>query len=88
MPGHLEVTTFDGVRVVLHPTWGRALADPSLFPPLHDVQLVKASKDCMKIRGGEKPKRGQLFFQEWVIDFHKTATAPSKKSDSMHGTAI
>jgi hypothetical protein len=48
----------------------RAAADPNLFPPLNGVHIVKASGQCIRLRGWEKPSARSLLFQEWIVDFH------------------
>jgi hypothetical protein len=59
-----------GIRVA-HVIGGRRdSANPNLFPPLHDVQVVKASGQCMRLRGWECEDPRQVLFQEWIIDFH------------------
>ena len=71
VPGRFEVgITPTGTRVA-HLFGGRRdSANPNLIAPLHDVQIVKCSGQCMRLRGRECESPKEVLFQEWVLDFH------------------
>lgn len=71
VPGRFEVgITPTGTRVAHLFGCRRDSANPNLIAPLHDVQIVKASGQCMRLRGWECENRKEVVFQEWVLDFH------------------
>jgi len=69
-PGGFEVDRPNGVPVAHLMGSRRDRGDPNLFPPLHDVQFVKASGKCIRLRGWEKTSPRSVEFQEWIVDFH------------------
>ena len=72
--GQLEVSSLErGFPVATFTGWKRDRADPHLFPPLFDVQIVKASRNCMRLRGWERAGV-RVFFQEWIVDFSADGT--------------
>lgn len=74
IPGRLEVSSAErGFPVATFTGWKRDRADPNLFPPLYVVQIVKASRSCMRLRGWERAGV-RVFFQEWLVDFSADGT--------------
>jgi len=69
-PGTFEVEVVNGVRVARLLSWASRHPNPTLYPPLYEPQIVKASGTIMRVRGWERPEPTVVTFQEWVIDFH------------------